>query len=301
MQIPASPMSMPDMRSTLKVIPDVPVVSSPSSVVEETAATSENLPPSGTIDLNFAEESNLPQTESSQEKTPPAANIEDAQKLSTQPLQPLSMQQVNIKLSSPQVLTTPSSIEVFESNLSPAPDNISQISLSLSSVDTTLSSVPTEVNVPSTTPLPPSVVAVPGGTPPVPVETVYSDSIHVSSVPSGSPPIKHYIGESEASSPIDTTAVLTGHDVLPVSASPYTEPTITTLLASQFDSVTAPSDFGSTVKMELGLESKEKKMTVNYPLEPSPLPSITPPQDSRRSHIVSPSATEDISHDEQVC
>uniref|UniRef100_A0A1I8EKL7 Uncharacterized protein n=1 Tax=Wuchereria bancrofti TaxID=6293 RepID=A0A1I8EKL7_WUCBA len=207
--------------------------------------------------------------------------------------------QINIKSPHPEVTTT--LVGVLESSL---PPTISQINISLPSVNPSLPNVPFEADGSIPTPPPPSVAVVSDGMPPAPLESVHPDSVYVSSPPSSPPPAKHHIIESEASSPSDTAAILANHDVLPMST-PYTEPTIATFPAQQFDPVTVSSEFGPTVKMELKLGSWEKDIettTINHPLDSPSFPSVTPVlplQDSILPHSISSSAAEDISHYEQ--
>ncbi|VDK80979.1 unnamed protein product, partial [Onchocerca ochengi] len=295
----ASLMSQPDSESASNTIPNVPEIVVPelSSVVQEASAMSENFPLSDTADVNFVKESNLPQTKSSQEKIPPAANIVNTEKLlPTQFPQPMSTEQVNTKLAPPQVMNTPSSAAILESNLPPTP----QINLSLSS---SLPNTP-QTATPMPTPPQPSVAVVSDGTPLVPMDIAHSDPRHISS-PSSSQ-ASYRITESETPSSSNTAAVYTDQNVLPVSSFPHTEPTTTTFSASQFDPVIVSSEFGSTMKIELkpGLGEKDviETTTVNLPLEPPPVPPITSNilQDSIHSHAMNPSGTEDIPHDEQI-
>uniref|UniRef100_A0A0R3RXA9 SH2 domain-containing protein n=1 Tax=Elaeophora elaphi TaxID=1147741 RepID=A0A0R3RXA9_9BILA len=298
---PASPMSLPDAGSISKVIPGVPVAVRPElpSVVEEKSTTLENLPPSVTTDINFAAEGNPLQIESSQKKTLPAANIVNTQNLlPTQPLQSISVQQVNTELSAQQVITTPPSVEVLESSLPSTPDNMPQINLSLS-VNVSLPNFSQTGGPPPTFP-PSSVAMALDEMPSVPVK---SSSVYVSST--SSPPLAEYhITESEASFPSDTIAVITDFDDLPVSVSSYTEPTIATSVAAQSGPVTRLPEFSSAVKIELKPGSGEKDIEttmVNYQLEPPLFPSTSPVLSEHfiSSHAVSSSQTEGISYTEQ--
>ncbi|MCP9265040.1 hypothetical protein DINM_020227 [Dirofilaria immitis] len=141
------------------------------------------------------------------------------------------------------------------------------------------------------------------GTPPVEINTAPSDSLSISSA-SSSLETKHHITESEIPSPGDIAAVRTDEDVLRVSVHPHVEPTMAaTSLAAQFDPVTASSEFDSTEKMKMEVESEEKGIettTINLLLESPPvsIASILP-LDSTRSHIINPSETENTLPSEQ--
>ncbi|CAG9536357.1 unnamed protein product [Cercopithifilaria johnstoni] len=298
----ASSVLLQEAEPISKVTPGAPetVVSGFPSAAKETSVTSENLLPSNTNDTNFAAEGILPQIDSSQEKISLDANIANAQNLlPSQPLQPVSMQQVNTELPHQQVMTTPSSVVLLGSNLPPTPDNILQINFSLSSVNAPLPSISSQTGGPPSTLPPPSLPVASDRATSVPINNAHSDSVHVSSTPS-SPPLAKHIAESETSSPSDTSTILIGHDVSPVSVPPRTEPATVGFVASQHDPVTVLSEFSSTVKMELGSRGKNSETTaVNYPLEPSPFPSASPTLPKMRSYVINPSAIEGISHDEQ--
>ncbi|KAK6113846.1 hypothetical protein QQG55_53340 [Brugia pahangi] len=275
-----TPVLLPDVESS-NVIPNLPetVVPGLPSDVKGSSATLKNLLPS---DISFAEDGNLPQTDSSEKKI--SASIMNAQLLSTESLQPVSVQQINIKPPHPKATTT--SVGVLESTL---PPTVSQINFSLPSVNPSLPNVPFEADGSIPTPPPPSVAMVSDGMPPTSLESVHPDSVYVSS-PSSPPPTKHHIIESETSSPSGTAAILANHDVTPMST--YAEPTIATFPAQQFDPVTVSSEFGSAVKMEQKLGSWEKSTettTINYQLDSPSFSSVS----------ISSSVTADISHYEQ--
>lgn len=300
---PSSPMSLSDAGSTSEVIPGISEAVMPGipSATEETLTTSENLPSPITADINFEAEGNLPQIESSQEKTPPAANIVNTQNLLLrQPVHPMSMQHVNIELPPQKVMTTPSSVGVLESNLRLTSDNTSQIKFSLSSVNVSSPNISAKTVDSSPTP-PVSVTTISDETPPIPVNSPHSNSLYMSSEPS-SPLEKHRTTES-TSIASDTAEIVTGHDILPVSAFPHTEPTAATFAAPQLNPVTVLSEFGSTVKVEPGSGRKDvETTTVNYSPEPPLFSSLSPvpSKDSTSFNDVSESALEGSSHKGQV-
>ncbi|VBB26069.1 unnamed protein product [Acanthocheilonema viteae] len=289
-----SPILLPDSG---KVTSESVMHDGLSSAME---GTSKNIPPSVTTDINLAAESSLPQIESSQEKTPLTANIVNVNAqnlLHNQPLQSMSVQQVNIELPPQQVMTIPSPVAVLDSSLPPTLDNISQINFSASSVNVSLSNISSQTGDSPSTPSPSVVIS--DVTPPILVNSAHSDSVYLSSAPSSPLPPKHIKPEK---SPSDNTAtILKDRDILPVSVSPHTEPITSTFITPQFDPVTLLSEFGSTVEMELESRGKDvETTTVNYPLEPPPFPSTSiQSKDSILSYAVNPSATESILYDEK--
>lgn len=256
----------------------------------ESLKTSENPNLSGTADIIFEQAGNPPVTEPSQEKAPPAT-ILNAQSLSTETPQPISMQKVYTEPPHPEVMTTPSST-LHESTLLATPGSTSQIKFSVSSVD--VPNVPSHADVsPSTHVLP--VAMLKDET--VPLDTANSDpSLSSASSPD---PAKGHTAITEASSPSDTTTIPSNHDILPVSVSPHPELIVATVAALQFDTVAIPPKVVSSEEQaELKQASDEKHPETSTTIHPLSASSL--PHDSTLAPVASSTAVDGTFHSGQV-
>uniref|UniRef100_A0A915PLT5 Uncharacterized protein n=1 Tax=Setaria digitata TaxID=48799 RepID=A0A915PLT5_9BILA len=215
------------------------------------------------------------QPELSQGKAPADTNTIDSQKFPPiESPEPISVQQVNVQLSPPQVLTTAASVGGLEADLPSTLTETLEVDLSLSPVNVSLSNASYKGNVTPLNPSHSSTASLPDEVPP-PIDTTDSAFLHASSAPLSVPPTKDPSTKPEAQAANANAAVLTGNNVLPITPIPHTEPAAIHLPAQTEIELKRGSE--EKVETTVGIQSESHLVLPELPSNSIFPPATNPP------------------------